>query len=970
MVKPNYDNIPAELKALPNWVGFRVWWDDKEKKHKKMPVDIQATVAAKKADPAAWKDIPAESDNPKTWCDFETAANWLKAKKPHKKYNWHIGFAFEGSGIIGIDLDKCVGEDGSISEFAKGILNEVQSYTEYSPSGTGLHILSLCSKSFPGGGLHRKEIEVYQIGRFFTVTGNRLPDSPVDLIDCTDSVLNIYDRFTNNFEGTVRAVFGDSGVSENNTNPNDTAERGKPRGLSDNVSDLLPLTPKEITDIAKLKFEKHPDNAMSDDEIIRRACESRRKGDRFTLLLGGDWRAGGYPSQSEADMSFCMSLAFWTGKDFRQIDSIFRRSGLHREKWDKIHYAGGVTYGERTVAEAIAKCSSVFKEKRCNKTNAGGSGGDNKDGLPNIVSGVFVQNNAYCMDKGKDTKRLTNFVLEPIESVTIDGESRMTARLVNSRGETAVKRLKFSDFNSVSALRGAIGGSDLLFIVICSDTELQYVKDYVSQLPCPEKKGFKGIGIDFIDDGSGVVKPVFICAEGAFRAGFNPAEGIVQIPDSIKITSDIHRVGPIARDDLSELGSTLIGFNELPKAAAVLCWSAACFIKPHLMRHEIRFPHLILTGEAGSGKSSTYTKVIRPLFSADKPLGAADITPFTFITDAGSSNILPLVIDEYKPWAMSKAATDMIHSGMRNLYDGQGAERGRADLSVRKYYLTSPLILIGESSPSEAAIKERSIELLFSKADLIEKKDFIGKLEVRKTDIRSFGKSLLLAALEETPGNVRQNFNDCLSCVPKEFESRVRSNIAVLLMGLYLITKVCRNAGTEFKRVFGLVPAEIKTAMIAAVRDYTLENGKSKSIIEHTLEIMDRMCPEVIRNEHHIKLTADGKRVGFNFKRIYDPFTQYIRVNNIDAERLTYAAFTAQFRKKSYFTDYSNARMDDGTGNRQMAQCFFADAELLREACDINNILTTVGYVPPKPKQENMFNGVPGDRSAVLKGTG
>lgn len=924
-MQENFDSIPASLKALPNWVGFRVWRDEKDNKYKKMPVDIVATIAAKKADPTAWKDIPAESNNPKTWCDYETAEMWLKNKKPNKKYAWHIGFAFDGSGIMGIDLDHCVDKAGSISDFAKGILTEVQSYTEYSPSGTGLHILAICTTPFHSGGLHQKEIEMYQNGRFFTMTGNHFESSTKDIVDCTDTILSLY-------------------------------EKSKCSLNTENVEvQLLPMNPKEASSIRKLKFSEASCD-LSDEEIVRRAAESRRQGMKFTALYNGDWQSQGYSSQSEADMALCMSLAFWTGKDYRQINNIFHKSGLYRPKWDKVHYAGGITYGERTVSEAIAKCTSVYKDNGRSKKSS--TNHDiNKD---SIVSGIYIVDNAFCMDKNKDVKRLTNFVLEPIESITVDDESRMTAKLINIRGEMSIKQFKFSDLNSVVAFRNAVSANDLRYTVTCSDTELQYIKDYVAQLPCIEKKGFKGIGIDFIDDGSPIVKPVFVCGEGAFGAGFNPADCIVQAPGSVKITSDIHRIEPIERGDLLELGATLIGFNELPKTTAVLCWTAACFIKPHLMRYEIRFPHLVLTGEAGSGKSSTYAKVIRPLMSLDKPLGVGDITPFTFIADAGSSNFLPLVIEEYKPWAMSKTATDMIHSGMRNLYDGQSGERGRADLSVRKYCLTSSLILIGESSPSEAAIKERSIELLFSKADIQEKKDFVRRLDNHKIDIRKLGKSLLLAALNETPGNLKQIYDDCLICVPNEFEPRVRSNIAVLLVGLYLLTKVCDYAGTTFKAVFGIEVAEVKAAVVTAVRDYTLEGGKSKSIIEHTLEIMDRMTPEIIKNECHIRLAPDGKRIAFNFKRIYDPFTLYLKAHNIDAERLSYGAFTAQFRKKGYFAGYANMRMKldaYGTTN-SMAQCFFADAETLREACDVDNILTAVGYSPPKPKQANMFDAV------------
>lgn len=319
----NYNNIPAQLKALPNWVGFRIWLEEKDGKLKKMPIDIKATIAAKKADFNQWKDLTAECNNPKTWCDFDTALAWLKAKKPHKKYTYHIGFAFDGSGIVGIDLDHCVGEDKELSDFAKEVLAAVPSYAEYSPSGTGVHILANCSELFPGGGLHRPDIEMYQSGRFFTMTGNVLEGSAASIADCTDAIMALYEKHKNTEQDAI-----------------------------------MPLDSKQATAIHKLKLASTVTDGMADDEVIRRAKESRRQGAKFSALYSGDWQSQGFPSQSEADMAFCMSLAFWTGKDYAQIDRIFRSSGLYRDKWDKVHYAGGITYGEHTVAEAIDKCTS------------------------------------------------------------------------------------------------------------------------------------------------------------------------------------------------------------------------------------------------------------------------------------------------------------------------------------------------------------------------------------------------------------------------------------------------------------------------------------------------------------------------------------------------------------------------------------------------------------------------------------
>src|SRR5207249_2707772 len=88
---------------------------------------------------------------------------------------------------------------------------------------------------------------------------------------------------------------------------------------------------------------------LCDAPLLERA-HAARNGAKFTALWRGDW--SGYPSQSEADQALCNLLAFWTHGDAPRVDSLFRRSGLYRPKWDQRR--GAQTYGERTVATAIA----------------------------------------------------------------------------------------------------------------------------------------------------------------------------------------------------------------------------------------------------------------------------------------------------------------------------------------------------------------------------------------------------------------------------------------------------------------------------------------------------------------------------------------------------------------------------------------------------------------------------------------
>jgi putative DNA primase/helicase len=100
---------------------------------------------------------------------------------------------------------------------------------------------------------------------------------------------------------------------------------------------------------AKRKAEaSHQANGASphldDDTIIQKALSARNR-QKFATLWAGD--ISGYPSHSEADLALLRDLVYWT-EDREQLDRLFRRSGLMREKWDS-----HPQYAEWTITKAI-----------------------------------------------------------------------------------------------------------------------------------------------------------------------------------------------------------------------------------------------------------------------------------------------------------------------------------------------------------------------------------------------------------------------------------------------------------------------------------------------------------------------------------------------------------------------------------------------------------------------------------------
>jgi len=89
-----------------------------------------------------------------------------------------IGFVFAADDpYCGIDLDGCV-HNGAIEPWAERLTLMFPGYAEYSPSGNGVHLIG---KGTLSKGWNQKPLETYDRGRFFTFTGNVVPNRPTTI---------------------------------------------------------------------------------------------------------------------------------------------------------------------------------------------------------------------------------------------------------------------------------------------------------------------------------------------------------------------------------------------------------------------------------------------------------------------------------------------------------------------------------------------------------------------------------------------------------------------------------------------------------------------------------------------------------------------------------------------------------------------------------------------------------------------
>lgn len=293
----DFNSIPQEMRAVPQWVA-RV---------DKFPINPNSLYGAKSTDKTNWGTF-----------EQAKAAIGKKAKTKNiqgKECNG-IGFVLSAP-FCGIDIDHCINpQTGEITAEALDIIQTMESYTEISPSGTGVHIF------YKNDGNTHKEwhkkkpidevqhLEMYQCDRYFTVTGK------------------IYRNYNNLCERSERASLIYQAYMQDE----------QPPTVTDNTAEQ----PKQTA----FKLTSEP---LTDGEIIEKAMNAKNGAEFLSLWRGDTSKYNG--DESRADLALCNMLAFWSNGNADTIDRLFRQSGLMRDKWDRA--TGQSTYGGITVDTAL-----------------------------------------------------------------------------------------------------------------------------------------------------------------------------------------------------------------------------------------------------------------------------------------------------------------------------------------------------------------------------------------------------------------------------------------------------------------------------------------------------------------------------------------------------------------------------------------------------------------------------------------
>lgn len=177
----------ANLAVAPRWVAWQ-----QEVRPGGKPTKV----------PYAPKGEKARADDPRTWGRRDAAeARAAILPKPYGMggVGIELGAESDGRWLFGVDLDTCRNvRTGRIEQWAATVIEQLATYAEVSPSGTGIKAFGLLDpaampslraamgtshgKQFKrGGGEHPPAIELHVSNRYFAVTGEHLAGTSGEL---------------------------------------------------------------------------------------------------------------------------------------------------------------------------------------------------------------------------------------------------------------------------------------------------------------------------------------------------------------------------------------------------------------------------------------------------------------------------------------------------------------------------------------------------------------------------------------------------------------------------------------------------------------------------------------------------------------------------------------------------------------------------------------------------------------------
>lgn len=540
-------------------------------------------------------------------------------------------------------------------------------------------------------------------------------------------------------------------------------------------------------------------------------------------------------------------------------------------------------------------------------------------------------------------KGLSNFIINPVELIQNESFQEMKIEIVGLKGEKYYETLSLLELSSSKKFKAMIDSKYYGLYFYGNDDDMYGIKDIMTQKDCNMK-----IGINI----TGIVKHngnyIFASESGVVNKEGKNVEDVIFKGNNDGIESTLTQYNPITKEELTELSENLFKFNTIENVSTILGFSASCFLKERLWdANGTKFYHLIMCGEAGSGKTQTSEDIMMPIFSTQTQINVDQSTKFTLAKIPSTSNTIPLTIEEYKPNGTNKKNINCISELLRNSYNRTESTRGRSDGSIDRYALLAPVVLVGEMSTSEAATIDRGIITYFAKKTVYEEihKQAYGFLKNNSELLSKLGLSLLLNALNIEGDILIERQAKFRNKIKNDFTNRLTEAISSCSIGITMIEDVYKSLGLDFEEATGLTIDELINQITYNVKENMLDN-KTQIFgnIDKSIETFNDMYEiKLIKKGIHFEVINKNTEIALSLNELYPLYLNYIKSRKLDdIDVLPLKDYKKQLTMKEYFVkgvdrNDRTVKFNDGA-NIDVKRAYVLNIEILKEKMDISNL--------------------------------
>jgi len=748
-------NVLASLyiSEMPHWVVWRFDYG-KQKNPQKVPYIPGTTKRANSAEHTTWRSFDEA-------VEAYTAGGWEG-----------IGFELGFSGLVGIDIDHCVTDTGEIEPWVRRLIQELDSYTEYSVSRKGIHIL--LKGTLPPRGRKKPPIEFYETDRYFAMTGWVIDGKSV---------------------------------------------------INDRQSELLDFHHRTFPELNKSDETEEPalcKREIVDSDIANAATWLGK------LSLA---RCEDYDSWLKVGMALSelgeVGLALW---DRWSQKSGKYTPGVCRDKWRTITPSDGITLGSLKYwadedAEQPTSAETGMAFKAANRTMSVFRDClfvESRNGKRQVSTFMFYPKRLLeDVDTGGEDAILGDIVAS--------GRRWPDMVMPKSAFSTASSLCK-----ALPSIYWQWTGSDndtKLFLMFISSMLEESGMPHATSTAVVGRHGNYWVTKDMTMDATtvytrGDAPILYRSPEVMVR------NKLSDTAPNLELTfQDDSEYAQLAKT----IGDNLVCSNHPDSVALMIGWFFAAPLMSVFQDAGIRFPHLNIYGTKGSGKTTSVLRLFLPLMGLPKPsTWTPNTTMFVIRSLFSSTNGVPISFGEFRAATLQNTRSDFLRI-LLMAYDTGRDARGQADLSTKTYDLLAPVVIDGEDALSDPALRERTIFVNLHPEHIVDESIAFKAMDtLMHLPLSDFAAPYYRYTLTIDKNTIAPLFEQYLAKTkecPLHLPDRMRRNMAVVMCGMHFYNDfISRYDGAQLN-----ISVESFTSMIKA-QGILLSDGRSRSAVDDFVE--------------------------------------------------------------------------------------------------------------------------------------